>query len=93
METKSSGLAVASLVLGILAIVFSCCLYYIAFPCGLLSIILGGVSLKKQMGGKGMAVAGLVLGIIAVALGVVAAVMGAGLYAGLKAAMEGSGSV
>ncbi|WP_051704188.1 DUF4190 domain-containing protein [Glycomyces sp. NRRL B-16210] len=61
------GLAVASMVLGIIAAALFC-VPYVNFICGILAAIMGGVGLKKantgQGGGKGMAVAGLVLGII-----------------------------
>ena len=61
---KSAGLAIASMVLGIVALVLSCCVPVVTFICALLAVILGGVSLAKKMGGKGMAIAGLVCGII-----------------------------
>ena len=61
---KSAGLAIASMVLGICGLVISCCIPYVTFVMTLLAVILGGVSLAKQMGGKGMAIAGLVCGII-----------------------------
>ena len=66
--TRNSGLAIASLVLGIV----SYPLYFIAIFPGALAIIFGAVSIGQinrdpSIGGKGMAVAGLVLGIIAVA--------------------------
>lgn len=70
------GLGVASMVLGILSILFSCCFYYIAFPCGLIGLILGAVAIKKGNNGKGMAVAGLVLSIISLALAVVTIAIG-----------------
>lgn len=75
------GLGVASIVLGILSIVFSCCFYYIAFPCGLVGLILGAVAIKKGNNGKGMAVAGLVLSIISLALAVVTIIIGGALLA------------
>ena len=34
-----AGLSIASMILGIVSILFSCCFYYIAFPCGLLGHI------------------------------------------------------
>jgi hypothetical protein len=66
--TRNSGMAIASLVLGIV----SYPLYFIAIFPGALAIIFGAVSIGQinrdpSLGGKGMAVAGLVLGIIAVA--------------------------
>lgn len=60
-----AGLAIASMVLGIVALVLSCCIPYVTFVCALVGVILGGVSLAKKKGGKGMAIAGLVCSIIA----------------------------
>lgn len=59
-SNEGAGLAIASMVLGIVALVFSCCIYYISIPCAIVGLILGGVSLAKKQPGKGMAVAGLV---------------------------------
>ena len=60
-KTRTSGLAVASLVLGIIGLLFS--------PLSVLAIIFGGVAISQTgkdptLGGRGMAIAGLVLGII-----------------------------
>lgn len=72
MEKKStSGLAVAGLVCGIIALVssFVPLLNLLSFPFVLLAIIFGGIgvwqTVKGTKGGKGIAIAGLVLGIIA----------------------------
>jgi Co/Zn/Cd efflux system component len=59
-----SGLAVASLVCGILAF------FVFGIVLGILAIIFGGVALSKirknpEVSGRGMAIAGLVLGIVA----------------------------
>ena len=76
MEEKNGvGLSVASMVLGILSLVFGCCFYCLAFPCSLLGLILAAVSLKGKKGGKGMAIAGLVTSII----GIIPAVIGIAL--------------
>lgn len=77
------GFGVASLVLGILSILFSCCFYYVAFPCGLIGLILGAVAIKKNNAGKGLAIAGVVLSIISLALAVITIVMGGALLASL----------
>ena len=66
-SNNTSAFSIASLVLGILAIILFC-VYYISLPCAILAIIFGAIG--KSKGGRGMAVAGLVLGIIAVALDV-----------------------
>lgn len=66
-ETKRSGFGIASLVLGIIAIVFSFIpvISYISFILGILAIIFGIVSLCKGAS-KGLAIAGLIIAIIAV---------------------------
>lgn len=63
------GMAIASLVLGIVAFL---CFPYIT---GVLAIIFGGVA-KKQGFKGGMATAGLVLGIIAIAVQIIATAVG-----------------
>ena len=66
----SAGMAVASMVLGLLAIILSCCLYPVAFLLALIGLILGAVAIKKDTPGKGMAIAGLVLSLISIAIAV-----------------------
>lgn len=58
----SSGKAIASMVLGIISIVF-CVAGYIPLIIGILAIILAGISLNNDEA-KGMATTGLVTGII-----------------------------
>lgn len=77
------GLAVASMVLGILSLVLSCCVPYIPFILALLAVIFGGVSLSKKMGGKGMAIAGLVCGIISLIPAIVVVLMGGAIWASM----------
>lgn len=60
----TSGCAIASMVLGIIALLSSCCFYYFSIPCAILGVILAGVSLAGRKSGKGMAIAGLVCSII-----------------------------
>lgn len=64
-QKKSVGLAVASMVLGIVSLVFACCIPYVPVIAAIVGLILGIVSLKKNAGGKGMAIAGVVCSIIA----------------------------
>lgn len=69
----TSGLAVASLVLGIVGIVFFC-LCFVSIPCNVLAIVFGAVAMnqtkKGEASGHGMALAGLILGIIGLLLSV-----------------------
>jgi len=73
MENKANGIAVASLVLGIVSIVFSW-IWFLALPAGIVAIVLG-VKARKLGGPKaGMATAGLVMGIIGTVLGGIVAI-------------------
>lgn len=60
-KKNKKGFCIASMVLGIVALVFFC-LWYISIPCGILAIIFGILGLKSV--NKGMAIAGLVTGSI-----------------------------
>lgn len=70
-QSEKKGLAIASMVLGICSIVPGWCIPYLPFVLGLIGVILGGVSLAKKQGGKGMAIAGLVTSIISLAIYVI----------------------
>lgn len=59
------GFSIASMVLGIISLVFFC-LWFISIPCGILAIIFGAKSLNGPK--KGMATAGLVTGIVALSI-------------------------
>ena len=65
---QGKGMAVSSLVLGIVSIVLMC-LWYVSIPCGIVGLVLG--ILAKKKGQKGMATAGIVLSIIGLVLVVV----------------------
>ncbi len=80
-----AGLGIASMVLGIVALVLSCCLYFISIPCAIIGIILAFVSLSGKKDGKGMAIAGLVCSIVSLipaAIVIISgtALMGAGTF-------------
>ncbi len=77
------GLAVASMVLGIVALVLSCCVPYLPAILALLAVILGAASLAKKQGGKGMAIAGLVCGIISLIPSIMVIIGGAALVGAL----------
>ena len=65
-EKKSNGLAVASLVLGIVSIVFCFIIQWLGLIIGIVGIVLGVMAKKKNP--TGMATAGLVLSIIGTVL-------------------------
>jgi hypothetical protein len=73
VERAGNGLAVASLVLGIVGVVFGLIplTFFIALICGVLALIFGIVGWRaanKGRGRKGLAVSGTVLGVVALLL-------------------------
>lgn len=66
MENKKNGLAIASLVLGILGLVFFFIQSLVGIILAIIGLVLGIVAKKRQP--SGMATAGIVLSIIALAL-------------------------
>ncbi len=69
----SKGMGIASMVLGIVSLAFFCA-WYIALPCAVVGVILGGLALSKakEAGAKnGMAVAGVVCSCIALGIAII----------------------
>lgn len=62
--------AIISLVGGVLGVLTMCCYGFGAIP-GLVGIICGIISRKKEEGLKGMAIAGIICGAVAVVVGVI----------------------
>ena len=81
---RNHGLAIASMICGILAIVPGCCCGFVGIPLSITALIMGIVSISQinasggQLGGKGMAIAGTVCGGVAVGLDVLGIVMNVG---------------
>jgi hypothetical protein len=75
---KPQGLAVASMVLGIVGLL-SFCSSYVALPCAVLAIVLGFVANSKiktgEASGAGMAKAGIILGIITAVLRIIVIIL------------------
>lgn len=67
--TKSSGMAIASLVCGIVGLVLVCII--IGIIPAILAIIFAGYVLKNNKPGRNMAIVGLITGIIATCLGII----------------------
>lgn len=80
---KAPGMAIASMVLGIVAVVLSCC-YYLSIPCAILAIIFGILVLRRGPEGKKMAIAGIICGAVTVVL-VIILFISAGAIAGVMA--------
>ncbi|MDE7206543.1 MAG: hypothetical protein K2N90_05210 [Lachnospiraceae bacterium] len=90
MEEQSrggAGLGVASMVLGIIALVLSCCVPYVPFLCAVVSIVLAAVAIKGNREGKGMAIAGLVCSIISLIPSVIVLVSGAAILSAIGASL------
>lgn len=66
---KTDTLAIVSLILGIAAIVFGCCITYLGIALGIGGIICSVMSKKKQK--SGLATAGLVCSIIGIVFAVI----------------------
>lgn len=68
---KKKGLAIASLVCGIVSLVINCCLWYVSLPVSIVGIILGIISIKNKEDAKPMAIVGIVLCSLAVLLAII----------------------
>lgn len=66
---RSSGLAIASMVCGILSVVI-CCGMWVSWILSVVAIILGAVSLSKRQGGRGMAIAGIITAVFGLLLSI-----------------------
>jgi hypothetical protein len=77
------GMAIASMVLGIVSVVLFC-IWYVSIPCAIIAIVLG--FLAKKAGKIGMATAGIVTGIIALGLDILAITLLASFIASIGAA-------
>lgn len=90
----SSGLAIASMILGIVAIPTSC-MYGIGLPCAILAVIFGHIARGKarrgESGGDGMALAGLICGYIMLALIVIGVIVVVIAIAGASAGSKSRG--
>lgn len=85
---EKKGLAIASLVLGIVSVVFMCN-WWIGVPCAILGLIFGILSNKAKK--NGMATAGIVLSIVGfVFVALILILVAAGVSSGLFADIIGS---
>lgn len=69
------GMAIASMVLGIVAIVGACCCTFVGIICGAIAVILGIISRKQQREGDQMALAGIICGAIGAAIGIITTII------------------
>lgn len=62
------GFSISALILGIIAIIFSC-LCFISVPCGIVAIILGILSIKSSK--RKMSIAGIITGAIGIVISII----------------------
>ena len=86
----STGLAVGSMICGVLSLVlslFSMCIWFLSLPLGIVAVVLALVARGKiargEAGGAGLVKAGLITGILGIVLSILIPVI---LYAGLRTA-------
>lgn len=74
-QEKPKGFAIASLILGICSFLGSCCVWFLTIVTSITGLILGIVSLKRNEGGKGMAVAGIILSAVGILFSIFAMII------------------
>jgi heme/copper-type cytochrome/quinol oxidase subunit 2 len=79
-----SGMAVASLVTGILALVFNICVLSLSIPLAVLAVIFGFVAKSRanqgEVSGKGLAIAGIVCGCVVLGFLAIVGLIAAALF-------------
>jgi len=83
VKKEGKGRSIASMVLGIVSVVFGCCFYYISIPCAIVGLVLGIISLRKKDDGRGMAMAGVITSIVSLALSIIVIVSAGAILAHL----------
>ena len=79
MDGGATGMGIASMILGIVALLISCCInkWWLTIIMAACSIVLGVLSIQKNTSGKGMAIAGIVCSCVAVCVGLIVVALGA----------------
>ena len=83
-QGTSNGLAIGSLICGILAIPTTCCCSLASLPVAIAACVMGGLALSKAKampnayGGKGMAIAGIACGAVGIIFAIVMLALGMG---------------
>lgn len=83
-QNGGEGFGIASMVLGIVSVICSCCFYYIALPCAIIGVAFGAISIKKGGSGKGMGIAGLVCSIVGLVPAIITLVIGGTIMSWFK---------
>jgi len=71
---RSEGLAITSMILGIIAIPTTCCCLFISVPLGIAAVIMGFID-RSQNGPNGKSLAGIICGFVAILLSVVSLIL------------------
>ncbi len=80
----TSGLAIASLVCGIISIPGGCCCSFVSIPLAIAAVVLGVIGMNKVNAepniytGKGLAIGGIVTGGVAIIFGIIMLIVGMG---------------
>ncbi len=87
MDGGATGMGIASMILGIVALLISCCVnkWWLTIIVAACSIVLGILAIQKNTGGKGMAIAGIVCSCVAALVGVIVVILGAALLTSIFA--------
>lgn len=75
IQPQSNGMAIASMIMGILGVLLGCCLWYFTIPLAIAGLVLGIVVIKKKKGGRNLAIVGIVLCSLSIIIGIVAGIM------------------
>jgi hypothetical protein len=81
---SQNGLAIASLITGILALPTTCCCSILSLPLGIAACVMGGIALSRIKaaphiyGGKGLALGGAICGAISILLAIALLALGMG---------------
>jgi hypothetical protein len=74
-QPQSNGMAIASLIMGILGVLLGCCLWYFTIPLSIAGLVLGIIVIKKKKGGRTLAIVGIVLCSLSIIIGLVAGIL------------------
>jgi 4-amino-4-deoxy-L-arabinose transferase-like glycosyltransferase len=79
-QPQSNGMAIASLIMGILGVILGCCLWYFTIPLAIAGLVLGIIVIKKKKGGRNLAIVGIILCSLSIILGIFSAIMVIAVY-------------
>lgn len=69
-KPKNTGMAIASMIIGIVSVVFFCA-WYISIPCAVLAVVFGGISLHGKKGNQSMALTGVITGVAGLIISII----------------------